>query len=230
MKEKNRNILKNAIEKLPEFNTAWKETWSRVEVAMVKKEEMEQKLKTGLPQYKAPEILWVKIEEKMKVQHPVLTNAVGVLPAYIAPADSWKRVNVILGKQARVRHLKIFLRVAVAAIIIFSIGFGINRRKLKSDNDFPVSAGFPAQLNNGADYTFGLETVYNPALCKSNPQICSTELFKSLDKQRIEIEGEILNMEPMIKGGDPQFMKYYYRLVNEQVEIEKRMVRLIIES
>lgn len=83
-----------------------------------------------------------------------------------------------------------------------------------------------ADHNNETDF----RSIWNPALCESNPKICNTVFFKELDKQLMDVKGELNLMEPVIQNGDPQMMKYYYRLVNLKVEIEKKMIKIIMES
>jgi gas vesicle protein len=233
MKEKNRDILKRAIEQLPEFKAGKHIRWEQIAGKLERDSMMVSKLKNNLPQFSAPENLWEKIEIRMEAQSPVLSQAIEELPDFKAPADSWNRIKEKMetsANRARKINLRIVTKVAAAAIILVSIGLGSlhlkNRRPDNSIQDFrsTESSGFPSEMN------VGINSIYNPSLCKSNPQICDTELFKLLDQQRSEIEAEIQNMESMIKDGDPQLMKYYHRLVNKQVEIEKRMVKLIIES
>lgn len=234
MKEKNRDILLKAIGQLPDFKVGKQVQWGRIEVELERQQRMENKIKSSLPEFCAPETLWAKIETRMREQHPVLSQAIEELPDYKAPAGSWRRILDELEtskKKVRRINIRIVTRVAAAVLLIVTIGVGIIKLKSR-ESDKKMIQEFMSTKDSefNAEMNLGISSIYNPALCKSNPQICNTELFKSLDKQRTEIEGEIQDMEPLIKGGDPQLMKYYHRLVNEQVEIEKRMVKLIIES
>jgi len=234
MKEKNRDILEKAIGQLPDFKAGKRVQWGCIEAELERQQTMENKIKSSLPEFRAPETLWAKIDARMKAQHPVLSQAIEELPYYKAPADSWRRVQNELEtsvKKVRSINIRIVTRVAAAVLLIVTIGLGIVEWKSReSDEKMILEFMSTKDSEFNSDMNLGINSIYNPALCKSNPQICETELFKSLEKQRTEIESEIKKMEPMIKDGDPQLMKYYHRLVNEQVEIEKRMVKLIIES
>jgi hypothetical protein len=122
----------------------------------------------------------------------------------------------------------LLIRTSAAAIVFLLALYGIRVMvgdKVKDGQELRTEM---PDMNNTEDT--GFESIYNPAMCRSNPRICSTPIFKSLDNELNVIKAEIEEMKPMVKGGDPQLMKYYYRLINERTEIEKRLVRLILQT
>jgi len=226
MKKKNTNILKKAIAELPEFRLNNPEIWPGIEDVLGK----DTKYSTKLPEYKAPENLWQKIEEKLAQQNPNLTNAIQNMPLYKAPVNTWEKIEHELDKNKRIgkgKELRLLIRISAAAILVLSVGVGLWLRFGNKNTELERLQVKNIEIHQNGD---GIESIYNPALCKSNPQICNTDLFKSLDKELNEIKTEIETMKPMIKGNDPQLMKYYYRLENEKAEIEKRLVKIIMQS
>lgn len=225
MKKKNTDILKKAIAELPEFRLNNPEIWPRIEDVLRK----ESKFSVKLPEYKAPEGLWNTIEERLNQQVPQLNNAINDLPEQKAPEKIWKNIENELDKTILFRQKKLIpwiIRISAAAVITILVGYfsitwivETSRRKTFFSNSKTVESKEE-----------GFESIYNPALCKSNPQVCSTDLFKSLDNQLNDIKSEIESMKPLIKGNDPQLLKYYYRLENERAEIEKRLVKIIMQS
>ena len=227
MSEKNRNILKHAITQLPGFKIRKPEIWGRIEKVLEKKEKMESALQSGLPHFHAPDALWEKVEAELQAQHPVLRKAISEMPVSTVPAGTWDKIEILLDKQVslRIRKRVFFMAKMAASILVFmSIAYGILKYRENRKENLTRTTFERMELSNG------IEAIYNPALCKSNPRVCQTELFKDLDRQREEIGKEINTMKTLINNKDPQMMKYYHRLVNERVEIEKRMVKLIIES
>ena len=67
--------------------------------------------------------------------------------------------------------------------------------------------------------------------CEKLPEVCKTPLFIELHGQLKEIREEQQKLEQLLKNSqNPRLLKYYYRMENERVEIEKRLVKLFIES
>jgi|WetSurMetagenome_2_1015567.scaffolds.fasta_scaffold404651_2 hypothetical protein len=203
MKEKNQHILKKAIGELPAYQLENLKFWEIFD------------------------------NQQDKKNNPQFRNLLCDLPKYVAPEGLWKRVEYGLNNRPKNRQSSSFhflTRVAAMIAIILSIGFGLisirYRYAIKSLPDSGVTKKF---LTDSKD-EMGIMSIWNPALCQGNPQICNTILFKALEKQLNEVKGEIGLMEPMIRNGDPQMMKYYYRLVNLRVEIKKKMVKIMMES
>jgi hypothetical protein len=185
---------------------------------------------SGLPTFKVnKEGLWGSIKAKLenRSRSKILFSN---LPEHKAPENLWQKVKHELDQKnkSKLQHLTTYITRAAAVItLLITIGIAVKHyRETKfSDGSFIIEKN---ETNRKQDV--GIESIYNQALCKANPQICSTPLFKGLDSQLNEVKGEIDKIEPMVKNGDPQLMKYFHRLVNEKVKIEKKLVKIIIES
>jgi hypothetical protein len=236
MKEKNRDILNKAIGQLPEFGQKDPGLWHKIENRLIKADRESDigKFNFKLPGYQAPEDLWARVEEKLQNQHSNLTNAILDMPVFKAPENTWEMIDYELNKIRTLKQkntIRLLIRISAAAALVLSIGYSIliwDWGKYRNQDIQQRSKTEIYKMDDKEDT--GIETIYNPALCQSNPQICNTTLFKSLDKELNDIKAEIETMKPMIKGNDPQLLKYYYRLVNERAEIEKRMVKIIMQT
>ena len=169
--------------------------------------------------------LWKGIEQRLD-RKKIFDN----LPEHKAPSGLWEKVEQKLNKKPVHRSLfsaYYVTRIAASIILLATIGMLIKYEYIRrSLNEVSHIEKPDAKVMNA----LGLESIYNSSLCKGNPQICNTPLFKSLDKQLNEVKGELDQMKPMIQNGDPHMMKYYYRLEKERVEVEKKMVKIIMES
>ena len=169
--------------------------------------------------------LWESIERQLD-RKKIFYN----LPEYKAPDALWNKVEQGLDKRKiRRSFFSAHYLARIAAVIILFVSFGIII-KYEYGRKYLKEASYLEKPEAKTMNEPGIESIYNSALCKGNPQICNTPLFKSLDKQLNEVKGELDQMKPMIKNGDPQMMKYYYRLEKERVEVEKKMVKIIMES
>jgi hypothetical protein len=203
MKAKNRHTLKKAIGEMPTFKLEVLNFWERIDNQLNKKNYTQYgDLISDLPEYAAPDGLWERVEYKLN-----------------------KRQN-----NRQLKSLHFLTRVAAAAIIVVSIGFGLIYIKHNFTFESIHESGAIKKIKTTTKDELDVISIWNPALCQGNPQICNTDLFKALDKQLNEVKRELNLMESMIRKDDPQMMKYYYRLVNLRVEIEKKMVKIIMES
>lgn len=220
MRENNRNILKRAISHLPYYHLNDTGVWLRIEIELNGPVDV----LSNLPRFKAPERTWAGIENKLTQLDSPLGRAIDDLPGYKSPEVVWEKIATNLDKNrilpVRIR-VSFITKIAASVLVLISVTYGIFRYNQNKKQDLTFE---------NMEYSTGIEAIYNPALCKSNPQVCQTELFKDLDRQREEIANDIETIESLIQHDDPQMMKYYHRLVNERVEIEKRLIRLILES
>jgi hypothetical protein len=173
--------------------------------------------------------LWENIERQLPLDSKKEKETLPNLPEFHAPDDLWLKIETELDKvktKERRRILPMLVKLSAAAALLLLAGYfsfnWISNYQLRK-NFFETSKADEYKEQ-------GIDPIYNPALCKNNPQVCHTVQFKELDKQLNEIKSEIENMKPMIKGNDPQLLKYYYRLENEKAEIEKRMVKIIMNT
>jgi hypothetical protein len=203
MKAKSRYILKKAIGEMPTFKLEVSNFWERIDNQLNKK------------------------------YNTQFGNFITDLPKNAAPDGLWERVEYNLNKRQNNRQLKSFYylkRAVAAAVIVLSIGFGLMFIKHEFTSESLHESAELHKIDTNSKDKMEIQSIWNPALCKGNPQIFNTVLFKALDKQLNEVKGELVLMKPMIRNGDPQMMKYYYRLVNLRVEIEKKMVKIVMES
>jgi hypothetical protein len=223
MQEKNRDILKCAIVQLPEFHVKGIKLWQGIEMKL----DSTQNTLPELPQFKAPENTWNKVEERLNEHASPISKAIADLPEYRAPVDTWKEIENNLDKRSdsyNSNRIFFIVKIAASILILISVSYGIIRYRVQS-NQISEGNTFPA-----TEQSTGIESIYNPALCQSNPQVCNTELFKSLDKELHELKQELEELKSLMKEDDPQLKKYYHRLVNERIDVEKRMVKIIMES
>jgi hypothetical protein len=203
MKEKNRHILKRAIGNLPAYKMGETDFWVRFD------NQRDGKYKTRIG------------------------NGINDLPEFDAPKGLWERVESELDKRPNNQILRPFsfmIRVAAAAVVILSIGFGIILIKHKYTPEYARESVVDEKIIPvSKDEMDGLP-IFNPSACEGNPQICNTVLFKALDRQLKDVKEELHLMRPLVHKDDPQMMKYYYRLENLRVEIEKKMLKMIMES
>lgn len=173
--------------------------------------------------------LWEDIETSLNTKARS-ENFYNKLPQYKAPYDLWGKIEQGLEQNNNSSSLNsIYFLARTAAMIALLLGIGMiikHRYQIKS----PENKYKTEEINIAAEKDTEFESIYNPAICKSNPEICNTQMFKMLDQQLNEVKGEINKMKAMSQKEDPQMMKYFHRLVNERAEIEKKMVKIIIES
>jgi hypothetical protein len=138
MKEKNRHILTRAIQEMPFFKPHNAELWKNIEARLDKKISTKSDF-SNLPEYKAPEDLWEKVEQKLN-QGNVRTPFIS---AYMT-------------------------RIAASIILLATIGMLIKYEYgRKSLNEISNVENSEAKVRN----KLGIESIYNPALCKGNPKI-----------------------------------------------------------
>jgi len=217
MKQKDSSILKKAIQGLPVYHLENDEAWSTVSNRMDQFETIHKKL----PVFEAPKEIWGRIEERL--------NETGVM-------DNVKKSTPVSSILKNKTGISIKIKYSVAASIALLLGLGIwkyiyhiemNGTIIYTVESSETIEKFQPEINDDTQNTMNTIISQN---CKFRPQVCKTSLYKSLDQQLNDIKKEIETMEPMIKGGDPQLLKYFYRLNNERVEIEKRMVKIIMQS
>lgn len=186
---------------MPAYKTDLSGFWERLD-HLPDKNEKQQAVNpvTDLPTWSAPEGLWDEVEEKL---HNI-------------PATRIKTVRLLWQ--------------AAAAVIILCIGSGIIIYRHKTATGRATALTEPKSHGIVAEDDSGMTFEVNRALREGNPQTFNSALFKALDQQLQDVNTEIRLMKPMIRNRDPQMMKYYYRLVNLKVEIEKKRMKIIMES
>jgi hypothetical protein len=239
MQERKRNILKWAIRNLPSFRLLKERTWEDLE-KVLEERGGEGKLKKALdelPSYVLPNDIWPDIEERLEQKDIHLKKAIDDLPVFKVPSDLWKRLEEKAGLQKKTKislYKSPVFRIAASITLLISITY-LAYRFLIPEGDETISMHIEiiddSKIPDIVPEGVGIQPIFNSQLCKGNPQLCSSPQFKELDRQLNELQNELDRIlgQPGSKN-DPQLIKYYYRLKNERVEVEKRMVKLIIQS
>ncbi len=239
MKEKKRNILIRAISNLPAFRLKREGVWDNIKKG-IESENKGDKLKKAieaLPSYTAPDGLWSRIEEQLSTRDENLRSAIGELPAFEAPTGIWEGIEErthIWGREIRHLYMTQIFRVAASVALLISLAY-LTYRVLHPAKEETISEhieiveedDYPDIRSAGTEIRSG----FNTQLCKGNPQLCNSPQYKELDRQLKELQEELNKIieQPGSKN-DPQLLKYYYRLENERIQVEKQMIRLIIQS
>jgi hypothetical protein len=239
MRERKRNILIRAIHTLPSFRLPDKESWEKIEKRMNERagEVTLKKTLNEMPTYVLPHDIWPGIEEKLTQKDVNLRKAIDDLPAFKVPYDVWKGIKAKAGWQKKTQ-IGIFkspvFRIAASILLLVSLTY-LAYRFLMPPKDKTISI-HTETINNGDNLFMKpprveMQPVFNSQLCKGNPQICNSPQFKELDRQLKELNQKLnaIMKQPGSKN-DPQLLKYYYRLENEKAEVEKRMIKLIIQT
>ncbi len=182
-----------------------------------------------MPVHRLPnEFLWERIIES-RANHQALPDR---LPTFKAPEGVWENIAKELNNKPAIKPRRALQYVRLAAAItgiIMMLGTGwimIRNQSGNATRQIAVSG-----LNNSVtDKVTQSPLVYDPGLCRSNPRACNTKLFKELDRQWHDVKKELEMLEPEIRHNDPQLTGYFYRLDNLKIEIEKKMLKLILES
>ena len=146
------------------------------------------------------------------------------------PEHVWAGIQEELDRKKEMPVSKINYTWAAAAasvilITAFSIYLLVSRYSIKSPE-----TNYTEKENKIPETGIMNSSIYNPELCKNNPQICKSPVFIDLEKQLHEVKSELDLINGYMRTDDPQMMKYYYRLENTRVEIEKKMVKIILQS
>ncbi|HLO61145.1 MAG TPA: hypothetical protein VK179_20515 [Bacteroidales bacterium] len=171
-----------------------------------------------LPAFKMPDpALWERIEAQLDCESSLKNK----LPSFKAPGTVWEKIEKELDKNPKrfltVKRMQILAAAAVVIVVSALALYGIikSREAMESQGSETVQITSP---------------VYDPALCENNPDVCKSPAFIDLEKQLGDVKIEINELEKYMKPDDPQLMKYFLRLENTRVEIEKKMVKMLIQS
>jgi len=229
MREKKRKILFKGISEMPQYSIEGDEVWSSIERELDQQEYDPASAIIKLPVFKAPEKVWKGIESRLNQKGTILRRVIDELPVYKAPDGYWEKIDI----PSRKKHLRLvdFRKIAAAAILLIALGLGaLLLQKQNKSGLTHTNINHASDPDKKSSSAGGLESIYNPALCAGNPEVCNSPVFKELDSQLKEIKMELTKMKPLLKQNNPQLQNYYYRLENEKAEIEKQMARLIIKS
>lgn len=201
MKEKGRDILKKAIQELPEFSFDSEMVWTKIDESLGHEHSITDK---QLPEFSLPKDIWPEIEQSLETNH---------------------RRKIYLAA-ARIAASLVFL-LGIGLLLKDNIGFGEEKVAISystetvEDQSF-VEDDFPVKIQGDEHLQL---------LCQNNPEACTSPLFIELTKQIDEIVTEMNKISDMAeKNNDPQILRYYYQLENQKVEIELQMLKIINQS
>jgi hypothetical protein len=171
-----------------------------------------------LPEYKMPDPdLWERIEAQLD-SGPSLKDK---LPSFKAPDTVWGKIEKELDRNPkRFFTIKRTQLLASAAVVILVSAFAL----------YGIKKTGQGKISPGSETVQITNPIYDPALCENNPDVCKSPAFIDLEKQLGAVKIEIDELEKYMKQDDPQLMKYFLRLENTRVEIEKKMVKMLIQS
>lgn len=222
MKEVNRHILQNAIKKLPLFKLV-KELWPSI---LIRVNEANDKTESSynLPEYKAPCHVWNKIENDLDIE-PLLRARLE-LPEFSAPDRVWNKIDSQLKAPVRL-NLKIVFRYAAAIVLLAGTMVGV--LQIKSNSDITYSTEIvPVEHVVIPD---NLQTDVTQKLCLHNPVACTKPEYIELERQLKDVSKELDKLYHIkAKSNNQQPIKYIYMLENKRIEIEKKMVKMVLET
>lgn len=177
--EKNRNILNNALSKLPIYQ-AEEKVWNSIT------NHLDQSLSSNkLPQLseiEPPESIWDNIDKKLSKREKI-----SALTEYNPPEKVWENIDKEVSLK-NANHLKrqIFqwVKWSSAAAAIFTLGLFIFNTVNTNNNDFSYSEE-SLELTNMQNWNDDdLSVEYALALiCKENPTACKSPEFKEMDNE-----------------------------------------------
>jgi hypothetical protein len=208
MQEKNRDILKKAIAQLPTYCMKDGAVWEGIAECLKHKE----KILSRMPEYKAPEGIWDKIESRLP-EEKLKEGKVEIIPIPFA------------GKVAIAAGILVIISLGIwqltirphsGAEIIYSV------EKMNSDVNYDATA--KDDTENSLDNMISQH-------CKYNLQVCTSDKFINLQKELNNIDKEYGELRDQImKSPDNQLYQYLYRIENERIAIQKEMLQLLNES
>jgi hypothetical protein len=201
MKEKRYNILKKALQNLPDYAFDSDQIWKNIDDSLHEKQFF---INKEYPEYDLPKDIWPEINKALDVNRTkkVYFSIVRVA-ASIAILIS---IGLVFNKQ--------FSNKSKNSYYIYSSEIIDNQNEL--NEELPIG-------------TTGVDRIR--IICANNPDACSTPLLKELSRQIDDISAEMKNLsEKFNENKDPQILRYYYLLENQKVEIELQMIKIINQS
>lgn len=201
MKEKGRDILKKAIQELPEYTFNSEDIWMKIDNSLNAKQAS---LNTKLPEYSLPKDIWPAIEQGLDNNRKK--------KIYLSAFRVAAVITILLGSGLILKEY--FKNNAESSTISYST------ETIEDQSFFENTPQIEIQKNE-----------HIQVICQNNPQACTSPVFIELNKQINDISSEMKKISKIIKkNNDPQILRYYYRLENKKVEIELQMLKLINQS
>jgi len=177
--EKNRDILIDALSKLPVYQPD-ENIWEAVEVHLESKN-----ASSNLPllsEIEPPESIWNNIDKKLSRKAKISS-----LTEYSPPEKIWVSIDKDLSIK-KVNHLKRqivkWAKWSSAIAAIFTLGIFIFNTANTKKNDFSYSKESLelTEIQNWSDDELSVEYALD-LICKENPIACNSPQFKEMDKE-----------------------------------------------
>ncbi len=189
-----------------------------------------------LPESKAPDKIWNQVEKELLNSEKNYQKALNELPSKKAPDKLWQLIEARLdGEKKKVFFIQTrnLLRIAASFAVILTLSFaGIYLFKNRKQSEIFYSVEV---INEDKEEILieednvGLEILEEN--CDNAPEICETPLYIELNAQLKEIKTEQEKLKKEIEmQSNPDLLKFYYRLENEKVMLEKSLIKMFIES
>lgn len=225
--EKNRHILQNALQKLPQHEPPLF-VWNGIAEDLNAQKAIQQ-----LPQYDPPSTLWDNIEvELTQVENDaILHRTIGNLPTYEPPALVWDAIENELRPPAKVVRMQ-WLRYAAAAAmvgVLFVASIFYQTRDtavvtIEKGTEIRNLAALQADWYEDED---AFQTIL--AVCKTQTFTCEEPLFVDLKSELEELNAARQELEAVMGdyGQDANLMKQIARIEHQRSDVLKEMVKMI---
>ncbi|MFK7934126.1 MAG: hypothetical protein AB8G22_11505 [Saprospiraceae bacterium] len=226
--EKNRHILENALQELPQHEPpvfVWDSIVERLQV---------QNAVQQLPQYEPPTALWDSITADLAQAEndAILQETISELSTYEPPALVWNEIEQELRPQAKVVRMKWMRYAAAAAMVglLFVAGVFYQQRdpvaivSVEKTTEVRDVAALEADWYDDED---AFTTIL--AFCKTQTFTCEEPLFIDLKSDLEELNSAREELEEVMGdfGQDANLMKQLARIEHQRSDVLKEMVKLI---
>jgi hypothetical protein len=192
-----------------------------------------------LPKHTASELCWKNIEKEIANQRKLTDykNAIKDLPTHKAPEEIWANLEKELGtNRKKQNHIKEFrfglLKIAALLLLIIGFCFFLNKNKGYSNKAILQYSIETIGEAPNIDEETGVIKELNSLIqkqCNELPDKCKSEEYIQLNNMLKEIHLEEKKLKLLIsENRDIQLDMYYSRLQDQQIEIQKRILQLMI--
>ena len=188
---------------------------------------------SNLPQFTPDDQVWKHIETaliKEKDQHS-LKKAIGELPFFDAPEDILDKVQV---KTKKYNTIHVILKIGYVSAIAASLMLGILLfqdlfiQKQEFTTYYSEEITSENQLNriNTKDEELDPLEAMIARKCLELQDICLNPKFSYFHQELEKLEKEQNKIQDLIdSNGDEQLQKYYIRIQNEKIKIQKEFLK-----
>jgi len=197
----------------------------------------------NLPEHKAPDDLWDKIEAHLEGDYQennkeTLRKAINQLPVYKANEAIWNKILEKLDEKSvfifsNNSNLIINIsKIAAVFVLLFSLTIVVyNQIKLSPKETIIYTEEVFETGSQFEDESISMNHMENfiAMNCEKIPETCTKPEFKELKNQLEELKQEAGKIKEMLKQHkDPNLEKFLYRIENDQMQIQKEITQLFI--